>query len=43
MLRFVLDHLHIKKMWKNAVMNMPFIKQVRHQYKTKEMCNKVVI
>ena len=44
MLRLVPDHLTIKTMYKNTVKKLPFIiKYVPDRYKTKEMCNKVIL
>ena len=44
MLRFVPDHLKTKIMLKNAVKTLPFvIKCVPDPYKTKEICDKIII
>ena len=44
MLRSVSDHLKTKNMCKNAVKKFPFvIKYVPDQYKTNEICDKVII
>ena len=44
MLKVVPDYLKTKKMCKNAVKKLPLvIKYVPNQYKTQEICDKVIL
>ena len=44
MLKFVPDHLEIKKMCKHAVKKLLFlVRYVRDQYKTQQMCDKAIL
>ena len=44
LLKFVPDHLKIKKMCKHVVKNLPYLlRYVPDQYKTQEMCDKAVL
>ena len=44
MLKFVSDHLKIKKMCQQAVKKLPYIlRYVLDQYKTQQMCDKAII
>ena len=44
MLKFVLDHFKTKKICKNTVNKLPFVKMyVPNQYKTKGMSDKVIL
>ena len=44
MLKFVLDHLKTKTMFKNAAKKLPFlIRYVPDQYKTQQICDKAIL
>ena len=44
LLKFVPDHLKIKKMCKHVVKNLPYLlRYISDQYKTQQMCDKAVL
>ena len=44
LLKFVPDHLKIKKMCKHVVKNLPYLlRYVSDQHKTQQMCDKAVL
>ena len=44
MLKFVPDHLEIKKMWEHAIKKLPYLlRSDPDQYKTQQMCDKTIL